>query len=43
MIAMDASGRVVGYGTVGWLAIAASLIAIAMVGQIAMHTGKRNS
>jgi predicted MFS family arabinose efflux permease len=42
MIAMDASGRVVGYGTVGWLAIAASLIAIAVVGQIAMHTGKRN-
>ena len=39
MIAADASGHIVGYGTVGYLAIAATLMAMAFVGQIDMHTG----
>ena len=39
MIAADASGHIVGYGTVGYLAIAATLTAMAFVGQIDMHTG----
>ena len=39
MITADASGRIIGYGNVGWLAIAATLIAMAFVGQIDMHTG----
>jgi predicted MFS family arabinose efflux permease len=39
MIAADASGRIVGYDRVGWLAVAATLIAILFVGRITMHTG----
>ncbi|MCX7144691.1 MAG: MFS transporter [Sulfuritalea sp.] len=39
MIAADASGHIVGYGAVGYLAIAATLIAMVFVGQIQMHTG----
>ncbi len=39
MIAADASGRVVGYNHVGWLAAAATLLAIAFVGRIRMHSG----
>jgi hypothetical protein len=39
MIAIDASGRIVGYDRVGWLAMAATLIAMAFVGRIRMHTG----
>ena len=39
MIAADASGRIVGYDKVGWLAVGATLIAIAFVGRIHMHTG----
>ena len=39
MIAADASGHIVGYGRVGYLAIAATLAAMAFVGQIRMHTG----
>ena len=39
MIAADATGRVVGYNHVGWLAAAATLLAIAYVGRIRMHTG----
>jgi predicted MFS family arabinose efflux permease len=39
MIAVDASGHIVGYGAVGYLAIAATLIAMVFVGQIQMHTG----
>ena len=39
MIAADASGHIVGYGMVGYLAIAATLTAMAFVGQIDMHTG----
>jgi predicted MFS family arabinose efflux permease len=39
MIAADASGRVVGYNHVGWLAAVATLLAIAFVGRIEMHTG----
>lgn len=39
MIAADASGRIVGYDMVGYLAIAATLTAMAFVGQIQMHTG----
>ncbi len=40
MIAADASGRIVGYGNVGWLAIAATVIAMLFVGQIHLHTGQ---
>ena len=36
----DASGRIVGYAKVGWLAVGATFIAIAFVGRIHMHTGK---
>ena len=39
MIATDVTGRVVGYNHVGWLAMAATLLAIAFVGRIRMHTG----
>ncbi|MDK9702779.1 MAG: MFS transporter [Sulfuritalea sp.] len=39
MISVDAAGRIVGYGNVGWLAIGATLTAMAFVGQIRMHTG----
>ena len=39
MIAADASGHIVGYDMVGYLAIAATLTAMAFVGQIDMHTG----
>lgn len=39
MIAADASGRIVGYGNVGWLAIGATVIAMLFVGQIHLHTG----
>jgi predicted MFS family arabinose efflux permease len=39
MIAADASGRVVGYNHVGWLAAVATVLAIAFVGRIDMHTG----
>jgi predicted MFS family arabinose efflux permease len=39
MIASDVSGRIVGYGTVGYLAIGATLMAMAFVGRIDMHTG----
>ncbi|MFA4969868.1 MAG: MFS transporter [Sulfuritalea sp.] len=39
MITADASGHIVGYGNVGWLAIGATLTAMAFVGQIDMHTG----
>lgn len=39
MIAVDASGRVSGYNHVGWLAAAATLLAIVFVGRIRMHTG----
>jgi hypothetical protein len=38
--AADASGRIVGYDKVGWLAVGATLMAIAFVGRIHMHTGK---
>ncbi len=38
MIAADASGHIVGYGMVGYLAIGATLAAMAFVGQIHMHT-----
>jgi hypothetical protein len=40
MIAADATGRVAGYNHVGWLAAGATLLAIAFVGRIHMHTGK---
>lgn len=39
MIAAEASGHIVGYGRVGYLAIAATLAAMAFVGQINLHTG----
>jgi predicted MFS family arabinose efflux permease len=39
MIAADASGHIVGYGMVGYLAIAATLAAMVFVGQINLHTG----
>ena len=39
MIAADASGRIVGYGNVGWLAIGATVIAMLFVGRIHLHTG----
>ena len=39
MIVADASGRIVGYGNVGWLAIGATVIAMLFVGQIHLHTG----
>ncbi len=38
MIAMNADGKVTGYGQVGFLAMAATLVAMAFVGQIKMHT-----
>ncbi len=37
MIAADASGRIVGYGNVGWLAVGATVIAMLFVGQIHLH------
>jgi predicted MFS family arabinose efflux permease len=40
MIAADATGRIVGYDRVGYLAMGATLAAMAFVGQIDMHTGK---
>ena len=39
MIAADVSGHIVGYDRVGYLAVAATLAAMAFVGQIQMHTG----
>ncbi|MDO8788567.1 MAG: MFS transporter [Sulfuritalea sp.] len=39
MIAADASGHIVGYDRVGYLAVAATLTAMIFVGQIRMHTG----
>jgi predicted MFS family arabinose efflux permease len=39
LIAMTAEGRVVGYGRVGWLAMAATLVAIAYAGSLRMHGG----
>lgn len=39
MIAADASGHIVGYGTVGLLAMSATLVAMAFVGQIRMYAG----
>ncbi|MCM2309339.1 MAG: MFS transporter [Sulfuritalea sp.] len=39
MIAADVSGRIVGYGNVGWLAVGATVIAMLFVGQIHLHTG----
>lgn len=43
MLALDASSRVIGYGNVGWLAIAATLAAIMAIGQIALHTGSKTT
>jgi hypothetical protein len=40
MIAVGRHGRVSGYNHVGWLAAAATLLAIAFVGRIRMHTGR---
>jgi hypothetical protein len=40
LIGADATGHIVGYGLVGFLAIGATLVAMAFVGQIRMHTGK---
>ena len=40
MIAVDATGRIVGYNRVGWLAVTATLIAMVFVGRIRMHTGQ---
>lgn len=40
MIAMDANGKVAGFGQVGLLAMAATLTAVVFVGQVQMHTGK---
>jgi len=40
MIAADASGRIVGYGNVGWLAVGATVIAMVFVGRIHLHTGR---
>ncbi|MDA8256196.1 MAG: MFS transporter [Betaproteobacteria bacterium] len=37
MIAADASGRIVGYGNVGWLAVGATFIAMLFVGRIHLH------
>lgn len=37
MIGMNAEGRVEGYGAVGWLAIGATLAAMAYAGRIRMH------
>jgi predicted MFS family arabinose efflux permease len=37
LIAMNAEGRVEGYGTVGWLAMGATLAAMAYAGRISMH------
>jgi predicted MFS family arabinose efflux permease len=39
MIASDAGGRIVGYDRVGYLAIVATLAAMAFVGSIRLHTG----
>ncbi|MCF8149527.1 MAG: MFS transporter [Burkholderiaceae bacterium] len=39
MIAADATGQIVGYDKVGYLAIGATLTAMLFVGQIRMHTG----
>ena len=37
MISFDADGRIVGYGAVGWLALAGTLAAAAYVGRLRMH------
>jgi predicted MFS family arabinose efflux permease len=39
MLSADAAGHIVGYGRVGLLAIAVTLVAMAFVGRIEMHTG----
>jgi predicted MFS family arabinose efflux permease len=39
MLSADAAGHIVGYGRVGILAIAVTLVAMAFVGRIEMHTG----
>lgn len=39
MIAADASGKIVGYDRVGYLAVAATVTAMLFVGQIRLHTG----
>lgn len=41
LIGMTAEGRVAGYGLVGWLAMGATLVAIAYAGRIAMEGGSR--
>lgn len=41
MIGMNADGRVEGYGAVGWLAIGATLAAMAYAGRIRMHGANR--
>lgn len=40
MIGSDAHGRIVGYGMVGYLAIAITLVALVFVGRIRMDTGE---
>ncbi len=39
MITADASGRIVGYDHVGWLAVGATVVAMIFVGRIDLHTG----
>jgi predicted MFS family arabinose efflux permease len=39
MITADASGRIVGYDHVGWLAVGATAVAMIFVGRIELHTG----
>jgi predicted MFS family arabinose efflux permease len=39
MITSDASGRIVGYDHVGWLAVGATVVAMIFVGRIDLHTG----
>jgi hypothetical protein len=37
LISLDATGRIVGYSVVGYVAIVANLLAIAFVSRIVMH------
>jgi len=39
MIAADATGKIVGYDRVGYLAVGATIAAMLFVGQIRLHTG----
>jgi len=43
MIAQDATGKIVGYGNVGLLAVGATLVTLWLVGRIRLHAVTTNT